>query len=72
MMSLLSSEGMSTRAIAAIVGASKSQVARDLSTVASGSNEPVDEPRTSHGMDGKTRTHQPRPVARDDLKPDKE
>ena len=58
MVKMLANEGMSTRAIAPIVGANHNTVARDLATV---SNETVAEPRVSHGLDGKTRTHQPRP-----------
>lgn len=58
MVKALSAEGMSTRAIAPIVGASREQVRRDISTDTFVS---VDEPRISHGLDGKSRTHQPRP-----------
>ncbi len=46
---------MSTRAIAPIVGVSQRTVAND----ATGEYSPVDEPRTSHGMDGKTRHYWP-------------
>lgn len=64
----LADEGMSTRAIAPIVGAGHVTVARDLATV---SNETVDSPttRTTEGRDGKVRTHasagrfNPRPAA---------
>ena len=47
---MLSAEGMSTRAIAPIVGASKDTVSRDLSGVSHETPEPV------QGMDGKTYT----------------
>lgn len=57
MVQMLSAEGMSTRAIAPIVGATKSQVARDLGSAPNG----TDEPRTVESMDGITRTFQPRP-----------
>lgn len=58
MVKVLSSEGMSTRAIAPIVGASVGQVHADRQVF---SSEQSEEPRISHGMDGKTRTHQPKP-----------
>lgn len=67
MVKMLANEGMSTRAIAPIVGANFATVSRDLqATVAFAT---VDEPRVSHGLDGKTRTHQPRPDLTDDPEP---
>jgi len=57
MVQMLSAEGMSTRAIAPIVGASFKTVARDIEP--SVSND-TDEPRTVESMDGITRTFQPR------------
>lgn len=56
--SALAAEGMSTRAIAPIVGASKTQVADDLSSVR---NRTV-EPRAITGVNGKTYTP-PKPKA---------
>lgn len=52
MVQMLASEGMGTRAIAPIVGASREQVRRDVAT---DTNVSVAEPRVSHGLDGKTR-----------------
>lgn len=66
MVRMLANEGMSTRAIAPIVGANQATVVRDL---ASDANASVDEPRVSHGLDGKTRTHQPRPDLTDNPEP---
>lgn len=58
MVRALTDQGMSTRATAAVMGVGVATVHRDLSaTVPSGTVEP----RISHGMDGKTRVHQPRP-----------
>lgn len=57
MVQMLSAEGMSTRAIAPIVGASFKTVARDIEP--SVSND-TDGPRTVESMDGITRTFQPR------------
>lgn len=61
MVQLLSSEGMSTRAIAPIVGADHATVARDVQSVANA----TDEPRTVESMDGIARTFrtQPEPAA---------
>ena len=56
---MLSAEGMSTRAIAPIVGVSHKTVVQDRNQLVP--QVPVDEPRISHGLDGKSRTHQPRP-----------
>lgn len=53
MVQLLSSEGMSTRAIAPIVGADHVTVSRDLGRVANATPEP---PAPVQGMDGKTYT----------------
>lgn len=50
-------EGMSTRAIAPIVGVSQRTVADDRRSTEK--NCSVAAPRVSHGLDGKTRTHQP-------------
>lgn len=50
-------EGMSTRAIAPIVGVHHDTVYRDQKS--SVGNQTVAAPRVSHGLDGKTRTHQP-------------
>lgn len=58
MVKVLSAEGMSTRAIAPIVGASHMQVARDL---APSVTNVTDKPRTVESMDGVSRTFQPRP-----------
>lgn len=58
MVQMLSAEGMSTRAIAPIVGASVGQVHEDRQVFRN--EQLVDEPSVSHGMDGKTRVHQPR------------
>ena len=58
MVALLDQKGMTTRAIAPVVGANHNTVARDLAGV---SNETPDaEPRTKTGLDGKTYTAQPR------------
>ncbi|WP_026820179.1 hypothetical protein [Arthrobacter castelli] len=54
MVSLLSSEGMSTRAIAPIVGANQATVTRDVGRDAFASPEEPAEP--VQGMDGKTYT----------------
>lgn len=67
MVKMLANEGMSTRAIAPIVGASVGQVHADRQVFSSEQLE--DEPRTSYGLDGKTRTHQPRPDLTDDPEP---
>lgn len=55
---MLTAEGMSTRAIAPIIGADQKTVVNDRRKTEEYSS--VDEPRVSHGMDGKTRVHQPR------------
>lgn len=57
MVHMLAGEGLSTRAIGAIVGAHKDTVRNDLAT---GDYSPVDEPRTVESLDGKTRTYIPR------------
>jgi hypothetical protein len=57
MVQMLSAEGMSTRAIAPIVGAGHVTVSRDIASVP---NE-TDAPRTVESMDGISRTFQPRP-----------
>lgn len=59
MVQLLSSEGMSTRAIAPIVGADHVTVSRDLGRVANATPEPA---APVQGMDGKTYTR-PEPQA---------
>lgn len=59
MVQMLSAEGMSTRAIAPIVGADHVTVSRDLGRVA---NETPEPPAPVQGMDGKT-------YARPELKP---
>lgn len=55
----LAEQGMSSRAIAPVVGASPATVKRDIG---SGSFEP-DAPRTVKSIDGVERTFQPRPAA---------
>jgi hypothetical protein len=67
----LASIGMSTRAIAPIVGASQSTAARDLSTESSDS---VDRSRVVHGRDGRTRTvpRKPDPRVTDWMESDQE
>lgn len=65
---LLSDQDLSTRAIGTLLGVHKDTVRNDLK--ATGENSPVDKPRVSHGLDGKTRTHQP--AIRNDPKPDEE
>ena len=62
----LADEGMSTRAIAPIVGVDKDTVRRDL--ISTGANTPVDDAkptvRTTEGRDGKNRTYaSPEPKA---------
>lgn len=58
-------EGMSTRAIAPVVGVSQMQVVRDsqvkpdVSPAPAGSTSALPESPTVTGLDGKTRTHQP-------------
>lgn len=47
-------QGMSTRAIAPIVGTTHTQVRRDQAQLEP--DVPVDSPRISHGLDGRTRT----------------
>lgn len=54
----LAEEGLSTRAIAPVVGAGQMTVVRDLA--ATEPNDSVDEPRRVVGIDGRTRTYQPR------------
>lgn len=64
MVALLSQTGMSTRAIAPVVEASKMTVQCDV--IAGGSSEPPDEPVEIAGRDGKTYTRpEPKPE-RDD------
>ena len=58
MVALLADEGMSSRAIAPVVGAGYRTVQRDIES--SGSNGP-DAPRTVKSLDGVERTFQPRP-----------
>lgn len=59
MVRMLSEEGLSTRAIAPIVGVSQSSVDRDRQPTRSGSVEP----RVVEGLDGRTRTYtRPAPV----------
>ena len=57
MVALLADEGMSSRAIAPVVGANHNTVARDLRSV---SND-TDAPRTVKSLDGVDRTFRPRP-----------
>lgn len=61
MVALLDAEGMTTRAIAPIVGAHHDTVATDLRAV--GNPTPDAEPRTKTGLDGKTYTIPARPAA---------
>ncbi len=59
MVALLDQEGMTSRAIAPVVGMTDRQVRRDM---AGGTNvPPADRPREKTGLDGKTYTVQPRP-----------
>lgn len=58
MVALLADEGMSSRAIAPVVGAGYRTVQRDIES--SGSNGP-DAPRTVKSLDGVDRTFKPRP-----------
>lgn len=53
----LAEAGMSTRAIAPVVGVSKSTVAEDIESV----QNRTDQPRTVQSNDGIIRTFQPRP-----------
>lgn len=53
----LADEGMSTRAIAPIVGVSKSQVASDLEPTVQ--NWTVETPRKTEGLDGRARSARP-------------
>ena len=57
MVALLADEGMSSRAIAPVVGASFKTVARDIESV----SVDTDAPRTVKSLDGVERTFQPRP-----------
>ena len=57
MVALLADEGMSSRAIAPVVGASFKTVARDIESVSTD----TDAPRTVKSLDGVERTFQPRP-----------
>ena len=57
MVALLADEGMSSRAIAPVVGASKSTVAADIESV----QDRTDAPRTVKSLDGVDRTFRPRP-----------
>ena len=65
----LADEGMSSRAIAPIVGASHATVQRDIEGDSTGTNVPVTTVRTTEGRDGRVRTHasagrfNPRPAA---------
>lgn len=59
MVALLDQEGMTTRAIAPVVGASQMQVVRDLRSPETNVS-PDAEPRQKTGLDGKTYTVQPR------------
>lgn len=54
----LAEQGMSSRAIAPVVGASKSTVAADIESV----QDRTDAPRTVKSIDGIERTFQPRPA----------
>lgn len=63
MVQVLTAEGMSTRAIAPIVGVHHDTVYRDQKS--SVGNQTVAAPRVSHGLDGKTRTHNPRTDTKD-------
>lgn len=67
MVRILTDEGMSTRAIAPIVGTSHVTVSNDLGATVK--NFTAAEPRASHGLDGKTRVHQPRPEPASDHEP---
>ena len=58
MVALLADEGMSSRAIAPVVGASQRTVSNDLSEQSCS-----DAPRTVKSLDGVDRTFQPRPAA---------
>ncbi len=67
MVKVLSAEGMSTRAIAPIVGANHNTVARDLIGV---SNETPEPPASVQGIDGKTYTRpEPQPAPTEPPKP---
>lgn len=57
--SMLAAEGMSTRAIAPIVGAAEATVRRDIS----GASNDAPAPREITGRDGKTYTPKPKPPA---------
>ena len=57
MVALLADEGMSSRAIAPVVGAHHDTVARDIRSV----GNTTDAPRTVKSLDGVERTFQPRP-----------
>ena len=57
MVALLADEGMSSRAIAPVVGANYATVTRDIKSVA----DATDAPRTVKSLDGVERTFQPRP-----------
>lgn len=59
MVALLADEGMSSRAIAPVVGASFKTVARDIESVSAD----TDAPRTVKSLDGVERTFQPRKSA---------
>ena len=61
MVALLADEGMSSRAIAPVVGASYDTVQRDIR--ADRNLSPATAPRTKTGLDGKTYTTQPRKPA---------
>lgn len=64
LVSELADEGMSTRAIAPIVGASHMSVARDLDSPVT-TVTPAAEPRRITGRDGKTYTRHPAPTPAD-------
>lgn len=60
MVRMLADEGMSTRAIAPIVGVHHDTVAADIKASSVGS--PTVEPRAVVGNDGRTRTYTPAPI----------
>lgn len=60
LVALLDQKGMTTRAIAPVVGANYATVSRDLASPVANAT-PDAAPRTKTGLDGKTYTVQPRP-----------
>ena len=60
MVALLADEGMSSRAIAPVVGANQATVVRDMQSSDANAS---DAPRTVKSLDGVDRTFQPRPAA---------